>query len=156
MTFVFFLASSFATCYPVVESIMRGEVIGMTPRRSRSSTALTHSLVVVSSRHFFFVTTLLLLPPRAIKSRLKVINGSRFLLFSGAMIEIAKSDFYWNFRQLLMSEWVYTLLFSYFLVFTALFWNNDCYVLIQHFWVTGEKLTSKNEDFYLLKLICHR
>ncbi|KAG5317754.1 JHD2C protein, partial [Pseudoatta argentina] len=30
----------------VVESIMRGEVVGMTPRRSRSSTALTHALVV--------------------------------------------------------------------------------------------------------------
>ncbi|XP_033207104.1 probable JmjC domain-containing histone demethylation protein 2C isoform X3 [Belonocnema kinseyi] len=30
----------------VVESIMRGEVVGMTPRRSRSSTALSHALVM--------------------------------------------------------------------------------------------------------------
>ncbi|XP_043460930.1 probable JmjC domain-containing histone demethylation protein 2C isoform X2 [Leptopilina heterotoma] len=30
----------------VVESIMRGEVVGMTPRRSRSSTGLTHTLVM--------------------------------------------------------------------------------------------------------------
>ncbi|XP_046625209.1 probable JmjC domain-containing histone demethylation protein 2C isoform X2 [Neodiprion virginianus] len=30
----------------VVESIMRGEVVGMTPRRSRSSTALTHALAM--------------------------------------------------------------------------------------------------------------
>ncbi|KAI4495647.1 hypothetical protein M0802_008482 [Mischocyttarus mexicanus] len=36
----------------VVESIMRGEVVGMTPRRSRSSTALTHALVVVSEIQF--------------------------------------------------------------------------------------------------------
>ncbi|KYN23306.1 putative JmjC domain-containing histone demethylation protein 2C [Trachymyrmex cornetzi] len=40
----------------VVESIMRGEVVGMTPRRSRSSTALTHALVVneFSTHHPFF------------------------------------------------------------------------------------------------------
>lgn len=31
---------------------MRGEVVGMTPRRSRSSTALTHALVVVSEIQF--------------------------------------------------------------------------------------------------------
>lgn len=44
--FFFFLS------YAVVESIMRGEVVGMTPRRSRSSTALTHALVVVSEIQF--------------------------------------------------------------------------------------------------------
>lgn len=42
----------FFLCYAVVESIMRGEVVGMTPRRSRSSTALTHALVVVSEIQF--------------------------------------------------------------------------------------------------------
>jgi len=42
----------FFLSYAVVESIMRGEVVGMTPRRSRSSTALTHALVVVSEIQF--------------------------------------------------------------------------------------------------------
>ena len=43
---------SFVRFSAVVESIMRGEVVGMTPRRSRSSTALTHALVVVSEIQF--------------------------------------------------------------------------------------------------------
>lgn len=47
-------ARSFFFC-TVVESIMRGEVVGMTPRRSRSSTALTHALVVVSEIQFRFI-----------------------------------------------------------------------------------------------------
>ncbi|KAL2748824.1 putative JmjC domain-containing histone demethylation protein 2C [Vespula maculifrons] len=42
----------------VVESIMRGEVVGMTPRRSRSSTALTHALVVVSEIQFHSIIKL--------------------------------------------------------------------------------------------------
>ena len=36
----------------VVESIMRGEVVGMTPRRSRSSTGLMPHAIVVVSRIF--------------------------------------------------------------------------------------------------------
>lgn len=44
--------SLFFLAHAVVESIMRGEVVGMTPRRSRSSTALAHALVVVSEIQF--------------------------------------------------------------------------------------------------------
>lgn len=51
--------------FAVVKSIMRGEVVGMTPRRSRSSTVLMHPLVMVSTPsqqlYYIFTRTILIL-----------------------------------------------------------------------------------------------
>ncbi|KAK1130351.1 hypothetical protein K0M31_018487 [Melipona bicolor] len=63
----------------VVESIMRGEVVGMTPRRSRSSTALTHALVVFSTPSFL-ISPMELARDRTVTTHLDNLMGKTLFL----------------------------------------------------------------------------